>query len=123
MTQLIEPMQRPQKPSQTDGKTPASAELVRRRRASLLDHVIACFGESEEMRELRALRKTNHQIEKQLRKEKSEFRATLRLLLLGPGESGKSTFVKQMRLLQIDEFSEKYVLRANKNKQTNALTS
>lgn len=110
MTQVIEQMHRPQKPPlEMNGKTPA-AEIVRRRRASLLDHVIACFGESEEMRELRALRKTNQQIDKQLRKEKSEFRATLRLLLLGPGESGKSTFVKQMRLLQIDEFSEKYVI-------------
>ena len=60
--------------------------------------------------------KINEQIEKQLKKEKKEARKQLKLLLLGnsflrvlhfpsfilcigTGESGKSTFIKQMRII------------------------
>jgi guanine nucleotide-binding protein G(s) subunit alpha len=43
--------------------------------------------------------KANKEIEKQIQKDKQTYRATHRLLLLGAGESGKSTLVKQMRIL------------------------
>uniref|UniRef100_A0A915PMA8 Guanine nucleotide-binding protein G(s) subunit alpha n=1 Tax=Setaria digitata TaxID=48799 RepID=A0A915PMA8_9BILA len=49
----------------------------------------------------------NKQIEEQLQKDKQLLRATHRLLLLGAGESGKSTIVKQMRILHINGFNEK----------------
>lgn len=60
------------------------------------------IGEEE-----REQRKVNKQIEEQLQKEKQVLRATHRLLLLGAGESGKSTIVKQMRILHINGFNER----------------
>ena len=50
--------------------------------------------------------KVNKQIDKQLKSDKTVHRATHRLLLLGAGESGKSTIVKQMRILHINGFNE-----------------
>uniref|UniRef100_A0AC35U075 Guanine nucleotide-binding protein G(S) subunit alpha n=1 Tax=Rhabditophanes sp. KR3021 TaxID=114890 RepID=A0AC35U075_9BILA len=57
--------------------------------------------------EEREQRKVNKQIEEQLQKDKQLLRATHRLLLLGAGESGKSTIVKQMRILHINGFSDR----------------
>ena len=45
-------------------------------------------------------------IDKQIAKEKIQFRRTVKILLLGAGESGKSTFLKQMRIIHGDDFDE-----------------
>jgi len=43
-------------------------------------------------------------IERQLQKDKYHFRRTIKILLLGSGESGKSTFLKQMRIINGSDF-------------------
>ncbi|XP_075248943.1 guanine nucleotide-binding protein subunit alpha-11-like [Convolutriloba macropyga] len=58
---------------------------------------------SEEAKESKRI---NAEIEKQLRKDKRDARRELKLLLLGTGESGKSTFIKQMRIIHGKGYSE-----------------
>uniref|UniRef100_A0A672ZZS1 Guanine nucleotide-binding protein subunit alpha n=1 Tax=Sphaeramia orbicularis TaxID=375764 RepID=A0A672ZZS1_9TELE len=60
-----------------------------------LDSMMACCL-SEEAKESKRI---NAEIEKQLRRDKRDARRELKLLLLGTGESGKSTFIKQMRII------------------------
>ncbi|KAH3862254.1 hypothetical protein DPMN_025220 [Dreissena polymorpha] len=47
------------------------------------------------------------QIDEQLKREKIQFRRTVKILLLGAGESGKSTFLKQMRIIHGEDFDQK----------------
>ncbi|KAK6034142.1 g-protein alpha subunit [Cooperia oncophora] len=68
--------------------------------------LMGCVSGAGADAEGREARKVNKQIEEQLAKDKQVMRATHRLLLLGAGESGKSTIVKQMRILHINGFSE-----------------
>uniref|UniRef100_A0A8C7P1R0 Guanine nucleotide-binding protein G(s) subunit alpha n=1 Tax=Oncorhynchus mykiss TaxID=8022 RepID=A0A8C7P1R0_ONCMY len=49
--------------------------------------------------------KRSRNIDKSLKAEKREYKQTHRLLLLGAGESGKSTIVKQMRILHVNGFN------------------
>uniref|UniRef100_A0A3P8ZFV6 Guanine nucleotide-binding protein subunit alpha n=2 Tax=Esox lucius TaxID=8010 RepID=A0A3P8ZFV6_ESOLU len=58
---------------------------------------------SEEGKEARRI---NDEIEKQLRRDKKDSRREFKLLLLGTGESGKSTFIKQMRIIHGAGYSE-----------------
>uniref|UniRef100_A0A915DWG3 Guanine nucleotide-binding protein subunit alpha n=1 Tax=Ditylenchus dipsaci TaxID=166011 RepID=A0A915DWG3_9BILA len=58
---------------------------------------------SEEAREQKRI---NQEIEKQLQRDKRKARSELKLLLLGTGESGKSTFIKQMRIIHGNGYSE-----------------
>ncbi|XP_030625983.1 guanine nucleotide-binding protein subunit alpha-14-like [Chanos chanos] len=52
-------------------------------------------------------RHRNHkQIERQLQIDKRESQRQLKLLLLGTGESGKSTFIKQMRIIHGSGYSD-----------------
>uniref|UniRef100_A0A3B5KQ38 Guanine nucleotide-binding protein subunit alpha n=1 Tax=Xiphophorus couchianus TaxID=32473 RepID=A0A3B5KQ38_9TELE len=56
--------------------------------------------------EAKEARRINAEIEKQLRKDKKDSQREFKLLLLGTGESGKSTFIKQMRIIHGRGYSE-----------------
>lgn len=56
--------------------------------------------------EAREQRRINTEIEKQLKRDKRDARRELKLLLLGTGESGKSTFIKQMRIIHGAGYSD-----------------
>ncbi|XP_043945905.1 guanine nucleotide-binding protein G(s) subunit alpha isoform X1 [Protopterus annectens] len=59
----------------------------------------------EEKAKLKQDKKRSRSIDKTLRAEKQEYLQIHRLLLLGAGESGKSTIVKQMRILHVNGFN------------------
>lgn len=67
-----------------------------------LESMMACCL-SDEVKESKRI---NAEIEKQLRRDKRDARRELKLLLLGTGESGKSTFIKQMRIIHGAGYSE-----------------
>ncbi|CAH8468371.1 unnamed protein product [Schistosoma haematobium] len=70
---------------------------------------MSCFR-SEESREQQRI---SREIERQLHKDKNTGRKEVKLLLLGTGESGKSTFVKQMRIIHGAGYTdmEKYAFK------------
>ncbi|XP_003742733.1 guanine nucleotide-binding protein subunit alpha-11 [Galendromus occidentalis] len=69
---------------------------------STLDMITCCLTEEEKTK-----RSINKAIEEQLRRYKKQDYNELKLLLLGTGESGKSTFIKQMRIIHGRGYTEK----------------
>lgn len=70
--------------------------------------VMGCFGSASskaDQEESKRRKEANKRINQQIQRDKQVYRATHRLLLLGAGESGKSTIVKQMRILHVNGFS------------------
>lgn len=78
---------------------------VNRTHESLFGDTMQCpqCCQSDEAREQERI---NAEIEKQLRRDKRDARRELKLLLLGTGESGKSTFIKQMRIIHGAGYSD-----------------
>lgn len=56
--------------------------------------------------EERAARQRSVMIDKSLNQEKDTMKRQVKVLLLGAGESGKSTFLKQMRIIHGEDFDE-----------------
>jgi len=62
---------------------------------------MACCGDK-----VTAEAQQNQVIEKQINEDKRVFTKEIKLLLLGAGDSGKSTIAKQMKIIHLDGFSE-----------------
>ena len=68
--------------------------------AALLCCCTSCGRSADE----RAADIRSQQIDKELKEEKIQFRRKVKILLLGAGESGKSTFLKQMRIIHGEDY-------------------
>jgi len=78
-------------------------------------------GERTEAEEIANKRSKN--IEAMLHKQRRATESKVKLLLLGTGDSGKSTFVKQMKVIHKDGFSNAEVMKFAKVLQENCLSS
>jgi len=72
--------------------------------------------------ELQEAKKTK-EIDQYLKKERKLASRKVKLLLLGAGDSGKSTFLKQLKLLHKDGFGVQEVLKFQSILQDNCLFS
>ena len=68
--------------------------------------IFCCNGDPERKR----ASDISKQIDEQIKREKIQFRRTVKILLLGAGESGKSTFLKQMRIIHGEDFDTKTLM-------------
>uniref|UniRef100_A0A1I8ERK2 Guanine nucleotide-binding protein subunit alpha n=1 Tax=Wuchereria bancrofti TaxID=6293 RepID=A0A1I8ERK2_WUCBA len=84
--------------SRDDYAKPAKLFILR---AAKTAPMACCLSE-----EAREQKRINQEIEKQLQRDKRNARRELKLLLLGTGESGKSTFIKQMRIIHGNGYSD-----------------
>jgi len=60
-----------------------------------------CLSEED-----RAAVRRSREIDRNLQAEKKQYRSEIKILLLGAGESGKSTFLKQMRIIHGEDFDD-----------------
>jgi len=79
-----------------------------------------CFSSSSDDKKI--LQKSI-QIEEQLKKVKRDDAGRVKLLLLGTGDAGKSTFLRQIKVMHNDGFSTKEMEKYRNVLQDNTLTS
>ena len=68
---------------------------------------LACCSSQEAQESYRR----SKEIDQQIAKEKVYFRRKVKILLLGAGESGKTTFLKQMRIIHGKDYDEQALLQ------------
>ncbi|KAJ6254298.1 guanine nucleotide-binding protein g(o) subunit alpha [Anaeramoeba flamelloides] len=66
---------------------------------------------NKQKKRLKKKRKRNKQIEKDLQKEEEELNKQIKILVLGTGDSGKSTLIKQLQIAYRNGFSERDMKR------------
>ena len=62
-----------------------------------------CWRDQKE----REIRRINSEIERQIKKDRREAKKQYKILILGAGESGKSTFIRHMRIIHGEGFGQK----------------
>lgn len=75
-----------------------------------------CGGETEDT-------KQNKRIQRDLLNDRKNIRRTVKLLLLGAGDSGKSTIAKQMKIIHLDGFNDEERLGYKTTIANNILTA
>eukprot|EP00061_Rhincodon_typus_P012801 g38758.t1 len=75
--------------------------------AELVQRLGACFPACQSSQSERAQRRRSREIDALLARERRYVRRLVKILLLGAGESGKSTFLKQMRIIHGKDFDSK----------------
>ncbi|KAJ6227162.1 guanine nucleotide-binding protein g(o) subunit alpha [Anaeramoeba flamelloides] len=66
---------------------------------------------NKQKKRLQRKRKRNRQIEKNLKKEEKELNEQIKILVLGTGDSGKSTLIKQLQIVYRNGFHERDLKR------------
>jgi len=67
---------------------------------------MACFSSKKKSPEEEIQAKKNREIENQLKEDRKNQAQKMKLLLLGTGDAGKSTFAKQMKVIHKDGFTK-----------------
>ena len=70
---------------------------VRRDMFDIFLPIPCCWPDKKE----REIRRINSDIEKQIKRDKRESKKQYKILLLGAGESGKSTFIRDLKCSNI----------------------